>query len=281
MGSIVTSSTPVLLQLGISDSATANEQSLVASAITWAESAVRRHLRYDPVYRSRVEYYPQMNVDYSPGYAIWEASENEAYLRQLSSAVTDELQLRHLPIRSITSLYLDYDGRFGKRSGSFATETLKTEGSDYWPRYDGVDDDSNPVCRDGIILSTGRWPTTPGSVKITYVAGYTADEFTGNGIALDAASIYESVVFEAARKAKQSLILSKGSGGSGSASTGWSVGTITSERLGDYSYTLGSNGGGSSSSSGAGGLYDGIRDLSAESLDRLADFVNLGYALMG
>lgn len=279
MGSIVTTATPVLLQLGISDTATANEQSVVDSAIKWAESAVRRHLRYDPVYRTRVEYYPQMNVDYSPGYAIWEASETEAYLRQLSSAVTDELQLRHLPIRSITSLYLDYDGRFGKRSGSFATETLKTEGSDYWPRYDGVDDDSNPVCRDGIILSTGRWPTTPGSVKITYIAGYTADEFTGNGIALDAVSIYESVIFEAARKAKQTFMLSKNSG-SGSSSTGWASGSIQSERLGDYSYTLGSSGGGSSSS-GAGGLYDGVRDLSAETLERLADFVNLGFALMG
>jgi len=279
MGSIVTTATPVLLQLGISDTATANEQSIVDSAIKWAESAVRRHLRYDPVYRTRVEYYPQMNVDYSPGYAIWEASETEAYLRQLSSAVTDELQLRHLPIRSITSLYLDYDGRFGKRSGSFATDTLKTEGTDYWPRYDGVDDDSNPVCRDGIILSTGRWPTTPGSVKITYVAGYTADEFTGNGIALDAVSIYESVVFEAARKAKQTFVLSKNSG-STTSSTGWATGAITSERLGDYSYNLSTSGGGSSSS-GAGGLYDGVRDLSAETLERLADFVNLGFALMG
>lgn len=279
MGSILTTSDPVLLQLGLS-TPTAAQSSIVEQAIKWAESAVRRHIQYDPVQRTRTEYYPQTQISNVIGYSVLEASETQAYVRELTSAATSELQLRHLPIRSITGLYIDYDGRFGQKSGAFASESLKAQGTDYWLQADGTDDSGDLICRSGIIHSVGRWPSEPGSVKVVYVAGYTADEFAGNGLLVDASPIYEAIVFEATRKAKQSIMLASGAGTSGSSGVGFTAGSVQSERMGDYSYTLGSSSGGSSSSA-AGGLYDGVRDLSAESLERLNDFVNVGFALFG
>lgn len=280
---IVTSLDPVMRQLGIA-SPTDDENATVTDAILWAERAVRRYLHYDPVQRTRTEYYPQLNSSRGDRLGIWEANNTTAYLRDAFGGYHDELQLRHLPVRSITALHVDYDGRFGARSTSFATETLKASGDDYWARYDGQDDDGELICRDGILLTAGSWPTNPGSVKITYVAGYTAAEFTGTALLVDAVPIYEAIVFEAVRKAKQAFLLSKNSGGSGSGSgTGWTAGTIQSEKLGDYSYTLSSSSGGSSSGGGAGsgGLYDGAVDIASESMERLADYVNVGWSLVG
>lgn len=275
MGSIVTTNTPVLLYLGISDTATANEESIVNAAILRAEAAVRRFLKYDPVQKTRTEYYPQMNLDQNPREGVWEADSNEAYFRYESSAITDELQVQHIPIRSVSSLYVDYDGRFGKRSGAFASDTLKTEGEDYWPRYDIQDSAGNLLCRDGIILSTGRWPTTPGSVKITYVAGYSASEFTGLGYIVDATPIYEAVINEAARRAKQAFLFAKNS--SATSGSGWTAGSISGERLGDYSYSLG--GSGSGTGGAADTMFGGVNDLIPESKERLIDFQNMGWIL--
>lgn len=280
MGNIVTSSDPVLYYLGIYGTATASETVVVDAAILRAEAAVKRYLGYDPVQRTRTEYYPQLNLDQNPREGVWEVNSTHAYMRYLSAATTDELQVQHIPIREVVApvLYIDYDGRFGKRSGAFASDTLKTEGEDYWPRYDVVDDDGYKACRDGILLSTGLWPTTVGSVKLTYTAGYSAAEFTGTATVLDATSIYEAVVMEAARRAKQAFLFARTSG-AGGGSGSWTAGSIQSERLGDYAYSLGSSTGGSSGGGMSDIMFGGVNDLLPESKEKLSDFRNMGWVL--
>jgi len=258
----------VLLELGLSTTVTPAERAVVLTAINYAEGAVRRYLRYDPAWLSRTEFYPvmdfnQRNVDTSD--AVWESSETEAYLRRLSSAATNQLQVRHLPIRSMTSLRVDYDGRFGTRVGSFAVATEKTEGEDYWPNYDSVDSDGNGVCMDGIIKSIGGWPTTPGSVRITYVAGYTDEEFHGRESVIDATPIWSAVMGEAVRKAKSIFVNQKQSG------TGFVGGVIISEKLGDYSYTI--------DASQAKMLFGSSWDLTGQTKEMLSEFVNWGWML--
>src|SRR5690606_32970226 len=99
---------------------------------------------------------------------------------------SSELQLTHLPIREFDEngengidLRIDYDARSGTRSGSFAVDTKKEEGIDFWPNYDAHDVVGRRICTDGIIRSEGRWPSVSGSIKVIYVAGYTSDEFRG------------------------------------------------------------------------------------------------------
>jgi len=243
---------------------TAAETAVIAASIAKAEAAVRRFLGYDPVQRTRTEYYPRMDYSRRMSEELWEVDGDQAILRQSQEASTAELQLQHVPVRSITSLNIDYDGRAGTKTGAFAAETLKVEGTDYWPNYDGVDDAGGKICRDGIIRSMGLWPTSAGSVKVVYSAGYSYAEFHGTSHTMDAVPIWETVLAESARRARQVFLLQKQTG------AGWVSGPFSSENLGDYSYSI---------DSGMAGLIAGAgRDLTTDSKERLADFRNMGWS---
>jgi hypothetical protein len=265
MGRIVDVS-EVLLELGLSGSSTEEERALASVAVVKAEGDVKRYLKYDPVQTSRTEYYPIVNLNQNR-VGVWEANDSSAYLRRFNEAVGNELQVKHIPIRATTAiqLWIDYDGRFGTKSGSFAAATLKTEGEDYWPNYDGVDDASSAICRDGLIRSIGLWPTEPGSVKITYTAGYNDAELHGQDSLVDASPIVSAIISEAARKVKKALVNAK------SDSVGWAGGPFTSESLGDYSYSI--------DSSTSNRLFGSSVGLTTESKEMLRDFVHWGYSL--
>ena len=256
----------VLLHLGLSGTVTETERAIVLECIRSAEGAVQRFLQYDPKTGTRTEYYPQLDLTHeSSREPIWEISSTDAYMRDLASAASDQLQVRHVPIRSITTLHIDYDGRFGTRSGAFGASTLKTEGVDYWPQYDGVDSSSVKICRDGIIRSLGLWPNSPGSVKIVYVSGYTDTELHGQDTVIDASPILEAVIDEAVRRVNKvySRMKHRLSGFSG---------PKTSETLGDYSY------------SSASGIYDKLvgtmNDILLETQYKLHDFARYDLGVL-
>lgn len=272
MGAIIDESL-VLLELGLSGSATDEEKAMVTLGVRRAEGAVKRYLRYDPAQRVRTEFYPREDADSNGSRAqIWEADSDEAYVRRLASASSDQLQLSHLPVRqkdtagaNAIDLRIDYDGRFGTRSGSFAAPTQQTEGTDFWPVYDLLDSSGYGVCSDGILRSEGRWPGTPGAVKVTYLAGYTAAELNGQDAKLDASPITGAVLTESARIIKRALVVYK------KGRAGHVAGPLISERLGDYSYQLGG--------AAATTLFGGTWDLLPETVERLRDYVNFAAFL--
>lgn len=266
MGSIADIS-EVVLDAGLESSITETERALINTSINRAEAAIRRFLRYDPVRRSRTEYYPQADRGNPANPTIWEATDSIAYERQVVAGATTELQVRHVPVRSIANLWIDYDGRFGQQSGAFGSDTLKTAGTDYWMSFDGQDDDGNGISRDGIIRSQGLWPVEAGCVKIEYTAGYSSAELHGQKDLVDATAILESVVDEAIHRLLKVQSRKKRS------QVGWVGGPITSEELGDYSYRI--------DTSTAAKLIGPSSDLMDETVDRLQPFVNLGYELGG
>jgi len=265
-GDIVTL-TELYAELGLS-SPTANEVTVCTQAITKAEGAIKAFLKYDPVMRSRTEFYPQQDVTRNSRQAIWESTSTEAYQRRRSEAATDELQLQHLPIRGNPALqvYVDYDARSGARSGAFSASTLKTEGEDYWPNYDGADTDGYSICRDGILRSIGSWPTIAGAVKVVYTAGYSSNEFRGGDANVDASPIWDATMAEAFRRAKKAFTQAK-------KSWGWAAGPLIGERAGDYSYSI--------SAQQARELMGMSLSISEESQWLLQNFVNYGYAFSG
>lgn len=255
----------VLLELGLSSTVTEEERAVVQAAIVGAEGAVRRHLRYDPVRLERTEFYPQRSRASRVTSAVWETDGASAHLRLQGDFPSGELQVQHVPIRSVASLHVDHDGRAGSQSGAFAAETLKVEGTDFWPNYDGQDGDGNGICRDGIVRSAGAWPTMPGTVKIKYVGGYTSAELHGECSIVDASPIADAVVGEAVRRAKRAFIEAKRSG------VGFAAGPITSEKLGDYSYVA--------NAAALNRLFGGTTDVLPESAEKLESFCNWGWSL--
>jgi len=262
----IVSTNDVLLELGITSTASAEEVAVVIGAIKNAEGAVKRFLRYDPESGTHTQYLPLSNKQRRVTEQVWESYGSEAILREYGSGWSTELQVQHIPIRSITSLYVDYDGRSGSRAGSFAAETLKTAGSDYWANWDGPDSDGNSYCLDGILRSEGLWPEKPGCVRVTYTSGYSADELAGDDSVLNARPIFETVLTEAARRAKRTFMTQYTTGG------GWVAGTLTGETLGDYSW----RGGGTTSEDGT---YTNLYDILASSREVLNDYINMGWPL--
>jgi hypothetical protein len=262
MGSICDLS-EILLELGLSGTVIEEERAICSVALNRAEGAIKKYLKYDPVQRTRTEYYPQHDFENEARTAVWETEGTQAILRRRADAANNELQLQHIPIRSVTTLAIDYDGRSGAKSGAFAASTEKTEGEDFWPNYDGNDGDGNSICRDGIIRSIGSWATTPGSVKVVYVAGYTNDELHGQGGVVDASPIVHAVISESIRRAKKAFL------GRKSTSVGFTPGAVTSEKLGDYSVSY--------AGTGTSRLFSGDWNLSPETMNELEGYVNWGW----
>lgn len=257
----------LLLQLGLSGTVTDAERAMADASLKRAESAVKQFLFYDPEQKTRTEFYPQM--DYSGGQSeeIWEANETHAYIRRQSTAASDELYLKHIPVRSITTLHIDYDGRSGAKSGAFAASTLKTQGEDYWLNFDQLDSGGNKICMDGIVRSIGLWPSNPGSVKVVYVCGYTAKELHGQDSVIDAHVINETVINEAVRRFHIFNAFMK------KTRTGFTPGLLESESLGDYSYSM--------DNSSLLGMLASKGELLQASMDALEQYVNYSYQMAG
>ena len=251
-------------ELGISSTQTDAEQAMVDSAINRAEAAVRSHLRYDPVKATRTEIYPRTPPNYSGRDVLWEAEGNQAVLRRREEASTNEIQLQHIPLRADVTprVWIDYDGRFGTSGSAFAAGDEKTIGTDFWPDYEAYDDAGDQICRAGILRSFGRWPSEPGSVKVTYSAGYTDSEFRGQLSLVDASPIFNACLLEATRFAKRSLAAF-----AKKTKIGHAPGYLQSENLGSYSYSLGAS---------FADQYMRSNGLMAESREMLQSFLNYG-----
>lgn len=254
----------VLAELGLSAGATAEETAVATRALTGAEGAVRRYLGYDPSYQEHTELLPAGRINAQPTAGVWNVGADVAVLSELPTASNDQLQLTHLPIRSVTSLHVDYNARAGATPGAFAAGTLKVEGVDYWPNYTLVGSDGVGVCEDGIIRSFGLcWPSVPGAIKVVYYAGYKAAELLGTDLKLDASPIHEAALYEAVRRTLRYFANKK-------SRVGFTPGNVVSESLGDYSYAL--------DSANAAGTTDG-GDLAPDSKEKLASFRRMSYDL--
>lgn len=251
----------VILELGLSASITEEERAIVGQCIPKAEAAVRTHLKYDPVRATRTEFYPR--ADTSPGRysTVMDVNATSAFEKQISGRASQNLQLQHIPVRSITNLYIDYDGRHGQKSGAFGSGSEKTLGTDFWMQADGTDDSGNAICWSGILVSGGIWPQQSGSIKVIYIAGFSDDEFRGASNTVNATPIWEVVIDEACRRVQKIFAWKKKSLG------GLGGGVITSETLGSYSRSIDT----ALLSREIGGMA-----ISATNQEKLNDFVHYG-----
>lgn len=244
--------------LGLADSITAGDLATLNLVQPKANSAIKDALGYNPETLRATEYYPRAEAMVKAASARYEIAGSRAVL--VSTANTDYLQLARLPVRTVHALYVDSDGRFGQRGGAFGAGTELTAGTDFY-----LETEQDGLCHSGCLIATTGWPVTPGSIKVDYTAGYTADEFTGRASSgIDAGGIHEAVLITAVQafhqlKAKQKT------------RAGFVPGPIISERMGDYSYTLDS-----ASAAEIAGFHVSVPQAA---LDKLAKFRHFGQLL--
>lgn len=223
--------------LGLTSSISDDERAMLALVLPGAESAVKRSLKYDPEQRVHDQHYPlhdqRVDVD-----AIWDKSDDTAY-RVTGNQSSETLQLQHIPIRSITTIHQNEDGRFGQNS-QFDADDLLTAGTDYW-----LEAEEDNLCMSGMVYSHGTWATTPGSIKVVYRAGYSPNELRGvadsaqtvdndgviTNVGVDGSGILRAVLLTGvkamntwAQNKKKTL-------------AGFTAGPLSSEKMGDYSYS--------------------------------------------
>lgn len=162
--------------------ATADEDSKLSAILGGVEDAARAYMA-----RGRRQ----------SGFTVW--PESGSGTEYYSGTGNRDLVLRHSPVTTVTSVYLDATGYFGDGTNAFASTTLLTAGTDYvLIKDDGSSGSAVGVIRriggiGGVSLSDewhwqpreyGRgntltasrapyWPTGTGNIKVTYTAGFT------------------------------------------------------------------------------------------------------------
>lgn len=240
--------------LGLASTITDEERAVLLLVHREAEQAVRKFLGYDPEQAERTVFLP-LGDDLSSGVGLWDVTDTHAVFQ--ADGASNELIVPRIPIRSISSLKVDRDGRFGTRSGSFGAETELEEGVDYYAVYEMAG-----ICRSGIIKSQTSWPIVAGSVKLTYTAGLSADELSGNTTnrLVDGSGIAQAVKLTAGRAMEVYMTRRK------RGRAGWLAGNVTAENLGDYGYSI----------DGASAAAMAARTLSPQAQDAAHDWKHYG-----
>lgn len=221
--------------LGLTLAETNNESRLVNLVHAPAENAVKTYLGYSPVQATRTEYYPPVEDlgDDWPihGYRdLWESDGVRAFRVDSGRRSRDPLIIHHLPIRSITEIHEDKGARGDSLGTDFPAQSLLTPGTDYF-----FDIDRTGLGLTGIIWrAAGSWSRLPRTIRVQYLAGYAANEFQGLDD-IDASAIRQAVLLTAVKMFKGLVLNQKGA-------AGFLAGPLKSEKLGDYSYTIGDAG---------------------------------------
>lgn len=155
----LSSLTSLRTHLGMPESET-SEDIFLTQILAQAEALVRKYVRQ-----------------------TW-AVPSASYTQYLNGRNSDTIVLKHKPVVSITSVYLDPSGFWGTGDSAFAAATLLTAGTDYALEPDQSDGGSYS----GILRRiNGVWPPavqftrgnlysamvdSKGPVKVTYVAGF-------------------------------------------------------------------------------------------------------------
>lgn len=267
--------------LGLMPSITDAQQARLMLAVMSGHAAVRKHLKYDPEQRAgNAEFYPRSDTLVGVEH-IGEWDVNTQHTRATyanTRGIFRNLQLARIPIRSVSEVRVDYSAYFGQQASDFGTGTEWTQGEDF-----AIEWDEDGVCRSGCLVAMNAgWPAAPGTVKVTYRAGYsplefagqaTANEMDSNGnvtkIGVDASPIKAACLMTC--MAQYHMLHSW----SQSALTGLLVpGPKSSESLGSYSYTL--------ASGAAASLIAGMQlEIPPAGQMLLEDYVHMGLMALG
>jgi hypothetical protein len=224
------------IALGLHSSITDQDRSLIEMLLPLAQGIVvndpRGGLHYSPEQEDYVKFYPRAeNAVGGFGGVVWDTNQagTKAYATSLGRNLY--LQLADLPVRSISEIRVDYEGGFGQIADTFGDSTIQVAGDDYYQELSGPG-----LNMTGHVISRVGWPVEPGTVKVSYTAGYSALELAGRaGNGVDASPIKHATLLTLIKafrtiKANQKQALA-----------GFTAGPITSEHLGDYSYSAGSS----------------------------------------
>jgi hypothetical protein len=168
----------LLVFMKIAGSISAADEALLDLIHPLAEASVFSFLQQNLEYQLTTEYLPLGKPVLMDDTSLRDVDFRERTATVISGNVgTSFLQLRNTPVyRAGLRVHEDIGAYAGSKSDPFNSETLLTEGDDY---YLDVDDPTNDLSRTGILYRIGAWPAEPRSVKVEYYGGWTASQLSG------------------------------------------------------------------------------------------------------
>ena len=161
----ITDIADVKTYLGL-DEPTAVETALLTLLLAKAEVLVKEYVGYwveGGV--SGVSY-----TEYLPNRAMFNQSEDNELIGSAPTQDLSRLFLPELPIRSISSIYAN-ESAYGI-SANWTSDYLLTAGTHYF-----LDVEGSGLSKTGVVYRIGaNWPSTPRSIRVVYLAGYTEAE---------------------------------------------------------------------------------------------------------
>lgn len=166
------------------------------------------------------------------------------------SRTRNRIQLPSPYVKSITSVFVDLGAIAGNGTSDFPVSSELDPETDFYLEVENSVSGGVTFSKSGGLIRVGQpWPSTGGTVKVTFVSGFDADDLAGSFYELKSAIITECALKWVARQ----RFANPGA-----------AGTLRQEKLGDYSYTL------SDSADMAVALGGGISR-------QLIDFLNVDY----
>lgn len=223
----------ILVYIKQAGSITAADEALLDLIHPLAENRLQNYLRQSLRYQQHIEYLPTGDSRGDTDYALEDVSFKPAgagAIIRSNRPGTDYLQLKHLPVTTFgLEVREDLDARAGQNPATqFADSTILTLGEDYFLDADErvmVDGHSVHLSRSGILRRIGAWAVEPRCVKVTYYAGWVAEQLY-NESAMTIRDCAMRTVAAAFWKAKNDAE-TKGRG------------PKMSESIGKYSYSVG------------------------------------------
>ena len=181
----------VLAALGKAGTATSDDRGLVEMLLPLTDGAIKRFLGWNVIQKTWTHLLPDIDMyDIAQFQSAWDMGEPfDARNGQISyfyPGTPQILQTPEIPLRSVTSLYVDFASAGGQNSANFSSATLLTLGTDYYIQYDAPDPGQTVPYTSGICWAGhirrwlgGVWPGRSQTALCTYVAGFTPDEIDG------------------------------------------------------------------------------------------------------
>ena len=191
------------------------------------ERLVKQYVGYHIEQKTHTEYYPLRGQVEAADQLIegYEMVGDKAVAYGRHTLSNRVLQLRNLPVRSITNIW-ENPAAWDTAGGSFPDSTKLTNGSDY--QLDLEDDDGSWTGH--VFRRSGSWSDSPRSIKIVYVAGLTENELENNFPEYGLAAIETIVKLFNEFKSHQ-----------GFATGGGTAGPVVAEHLADWGVTYASS----------------------------------------
>lgn len=214
---IVDLRTDVLPFLGMAGGATGEEKEALNILLIAADRAVKNFCGTSVETASHTHYLPlrfRRNPAASARTWFEKQADKAVEMTSVPSMAGDRLVLPEVPVTAISHVYEDHDAYGDQIATDFPASSELTEGEDFW-----LWQFESGMCRSGLLMRRGTvWPSRPGTVKVEYTAGWTADQLAAG----PASPIKLAVLI-----AIQSYFASWGEGGT----------ALKAERLGDYAVT--------------------------------------------